>query len=65
MIADPEDLNPRKKPTEIVLGQDLSHLSEHELEGRITALEAEIARCKAGIDSRRHTKSAADAVFKR
>ncbi|HTO41071.1 MAG TPA: DUF1192 domain-containing protein [Rhizomicrobium sp.] len=63
MAADPEE--PRKKLSDIVLGQDLSHLSEHELTERIAALEAEIARCKAGIAARRTTKSAADAVFKR
>jgi uncharacterized small protein (DUF1192 family) len=65
MAIDPEDLLPRKKPAEIVLGQDLSAMSEFELSGRIMALEAEIARCREAIGARKSTKSAADAFFKR
>jgi uncharacterized small protein (DUF1192 family) len=41
---DPEDLLPKKKAPEILLGQDLSEISEHELVARIAALEAEVAR---------------------
>ncbi|HEY4124339.1 MAG TPA: DUF1192 domain-containing protein [Rhizomicrobium sp.] len=62
---DPEELLPKKKLADIVLGQDLSHFSEHELAVRITALEAEIARSHEAIVQRRNTKSAADAFFKR
>jgi len=65
MAIDPEELLPRKKPAEIVLGQDLSAMSQFELEGRIAALEGEIARCRDAITARRATKSAADAFFKR
>jgi uncharacterized small protein (DUF1192 family) len=54
-----------KKAPEIVLGQDLSAMSEFELGARITALEAEIARCREAIVARRATKSAADSFFKR
>lgn len=64
MADDPQDA-PRKKPSDIVLGQDLSHLSEHELSERILALDVEIARCKTAIVERQTTKSAADAIFKR
>lgn len=62
---DPEELLPKKKLADIVLGQDLSHFSEHELDARIIALETEIARARQAIAARQHTKSAADAFFKR
>jgi uncharacterized small protein (DUF1192 family) len=65
MAIDPEELLPRKKPAEIVLGEDLSVLSEFELDSRIARLEGEIARCRDAITARRATKSAADAFFKR
>lgn len=65
MAADPEELLPRKKPAEIVLGQDLSALSAHELEARIAELDAEILRCREAIKSRDSTKAAADAFFRK
>ena len=65
MAIDPEELLPKKKLPDIVLGQDLSALSEHELLTRIAALEAEIARCHDAIASRKTTKAAADAFFKK
>ncbi len=46
MAIDPEELLPRKKAAAIVLGEDLSVLSEHELAARIIELEAEIARSR-------------------
>lgn len=65
MPIDPDELLPRKKVPEIALGEDLSTKSEHELETRILALEAEILRSREAISERRATKSAADAFFKR
>jgi uncharacterized small protein (DUF1192 family) len=65
MAIDPEELLPRKKPAEVVLGEDLSAMSEFELAARIAMLEAEIARCRDAIAARQATKSAADAFFKR
>ena len=66
---DPEDLLPRKKLPEnssgIVLGEDISALSAHELEKRIARLEEEIARCGAAIKARQATKSAAENFFKK
>lgn len=56
---------PRKKPPEIVLGEDLSTLSAHELEKRIARLEEEIARCRDAIAARHATKSAAESFFKK
>lgn len=65
MAIDPEELLPRKKAPDIVLGGDLSTMSEHELTARIAALETEIARCREAIAARKATKSAADSFFKR
>lgn len=65
MSMDPEELLPRKKMPEIVLGQDLSTMSEHELVARIAALEEEIARSREAIKARQSTKSAADAFFRK
>lgn len=56
---------PRKKPANIVLGEDISTLSAHELEARIGALEAEIARCREAVTARGATRSAAESFFKR
>ena len=65
MAIDLDELAPRKPKGEIILGEDLSALSVHELEKRIAALEAEIARTKEALRSRAATKNAADAFFKR
>jgi uncharacterized small protein (DUF1192 family) len=66
MPIDADELSPlKKKMTEIDLGQDLSAMSEHELDARIAALDAEIARCRDAIKSRQATKNAAHAFFKK
>lgn len=65
MAIDLDELEPRKPKLDIVLGEDLSALSAHELDKRIAALEGEIARAKDALRSRATTKSAADAFFKR
>jgi uncharacterized small protein (DUF1192 family) len=44
--------------------QDLYSMSAPDLEERIAALKAEIARCEAALAARRSTKSAADKFFK-
>ena len=58
-------LQPRKKLPDIVLGEDISALSAHELEKRIARLEEEIARCAAAIKARQAIKSAAESFFKK
>jgi uncharacterized small protein (DUF1192 family) len=65
MPFDPDDLPLKKKFTEIILGQDLSALSEFELGARIMEMEAEIARCREQIGARQATKDAASAFFKK
>ncbi|HWA69720.1 MAG TPA: DUF1192 domain-containing protein [Rhizomicrobium sp.] len=56
---------PRKKLPGIVLGEDISAWSAHELEKRIVRLEEEIARCREAILARHATKSAAEGFFRK
>ena len=56
---------PRKPPASHEIGQPIDALSVHELEERIEALKAEIARLEAAIKAREATKNAASAFFKR
>jgi uncharacterized small protein (DUF1192 family) len=65
MPFDPDDLPLKKKFTEIILGQDVSQLSEFELSARIMEMEAEIARYREQIGARKATKDAAAAFFKK
>lgn len=65
MVSDPDELLPKKPASEIVIGQDLSAMSEFELTARITVLESEIERCRQAIQSRQATKAAADTFFKK
>jgi uncharacterized small protein (DUF1192 family) len=53
-----------KKPKGHELGMILDAMSVEELADRIAMLEGEIARLRAVIDSKRKSKSAADAFFK-
>ena len=62
---DSDELLPRKKAPDIVLGEELGALSAHELEERIVRLEAEIARTRQAIATRLATRSAAENFFKR
>ena len=64
-LVDLDDLQPRKKLPDIVLGEDISTLSAHELESRIARLEEEVARCRQAIGSRHATRSAAENFFKK
>jgi len=58
------DEDPLKPVVSIRVGEDLSNMSVEELEERILALEAEIARCEADKKIKAHSLSAADAAFK-
>jgi len=51
----------------LVLGltrEDLSNLSLHELEERISLLEGEIARCRSAMSFKQGARSDAESVFK-
>jgi uncharacterized small protein (DUF1192 family) len=62
---DPEDLQAKKKKPDIVLGEDISEMSEHELVARIAALEIEVLRSREAIVARQSSKSAADSFFRK
>ena len=53
-----------KKPKGHEVGMILDAMSVEELTDRIALLEGEIARIKGAIESKRKSKSAADAFFK-
>ena len=56
---------PRAARAHITLGEDLSVHSVEELEARISALKAEIARVELQLAQKRSTRSAAETMFKR
>ncbi|MDR3493317.1 MAG: DUF1192 domain-containing protein [Ancalomicrobiaceae bacterium] len=58
-----DDDRPRKKIVHDI-GQDLSLLSETELDERVAILKDEILRLEADKAKKRASRSAADAVFK-
>ena len=64
---DLDDDLPRKgdDPLARLLKQDLGPLSVAELEARIAALEAEIARTRSKIEGAVNDKASAEALFKR
>ena len=52
-------------PLVLLAKQDLEPFSQHELDERITALEAEIARVRAHSERVARHRSQADELFKR
>ncbi len=54
-----------KKPTNMVIGENLDAISVAELEQRIQALESEIVRLKAEIAKKQASRNAADAFFRK
>jgi uncharacterized small protein (DUF1192 family) len=62
-MIDPDEAK-KPSPQEIVVGADLSKLSVEELEERVGALRAEIARLEADIAVKRSSRAAADSVFR-
>ncbi len=53
-----------KKPTNMVIGENLDAISVAELEHRIQALESEIMRLRAEIAKKQASRNAADAFFR-
>jgi uncharacterized small protein (DUF1192 family) len=53
-----------KKPTNMVIGENLDAISVAELEQRIQALESEIIRLRAEIAKKQASRNAADAFFR-
>ena len=58
-----DDDRPRP-PEPIMPGADLSRLSEAEIEARIAAFKAEIARLESTLAAKRASRDAAASVFK-
>lgn len=61
-----EDLEPRPQRGAALAAlsrEDLDLYAVEELQERVAALEAEIARVRAAMDSKQSRKSAADALF--
>lgn len=52
-------------PVSLLVRQDLDPLSVAELETRISALESEIARCRAKIDKAVNHRLTAEALFRK
>jgi uncharacterized small protein (DUF1192 family) len=66
MALDTDDIAPPPKAAaDLVQAVDLERLSINELEARIVALKAEIARVEAKIATKKASAAAADAFFKR
>lgn len=63
----PDDDHPTRKddPVSLLARQDLDPLSVAELEARIAALEAEIARSRQKIEAAVNHRATADALFRR
>lgn len=53
-----------KKPTNMVIGENLDAISVAELEQRIQALDSEIIRLRAEIAKKQASRNAADAFFR-
>ena len=62
--VDLDDLMPAKKPSGVVIGENLSTLSVAELEKRITDLNSEIERVRLELVKKRKHEAAAQALFK-
>ncbi|QCQ98417.1 MULTISPECIES: DUF1192 domain-containing protein [Brevundimonas] len=61
-----EDLEPRPQrgePLRALSREDLDVYAVEDLQERIAALEAEITRSRAAIETKRSKKNAADALF--
>lgn len=65
---DTDDIAPPPRagdPVALLAGQDLDPLSVRELEARIVALEAEIARTRTHMTRAVNHRASADSLFKR
>ena len=65
MALDTDEIAPvPQRAPDLVQAVDLDRLSVHELEARVLALRAEIARVEAKITAKKASQSAADAFFR-
>ncbi|MCB1515966.1 MAG: DUF1192 domain-containing protein [Hyphomicrobiaceae bacterium] len=59
-----DEVRPKQQAAALAIGTDLSGLSIAELEHRIEALQAEIARVTGELERKRAHEAAASALFK-
>lgn len=60
-----DDLKPKQPAKAVTVGEDLSAMSVAELDARVAALEAEIARVQTERRAKAARNAAADQLFKR
>jgi uncharacterized small protein (DUF1192 family) len=60
-----DDLQPKKPTRQVTVGEDLSTLSQAELEARIATLTGEIERVQAELRAKKAHEEAAASIFKR
>ncbi|MEE4014479.1 DUF1192 domain-containing protein [Roseibium sp. FZY0029] len=60
-----EDVPKKSAPGTVAVGEDLSRLSEAELEERIEALRAEINRTQKELEQRGTIRDAANSIFQK
>lgn len=64
MLIDENEPRPQRgEALRALAREDLDLLAVEELQERVEALQAEIARSRAAMDGKRSRKSAADALF--
>ena len=59
-----EEIAPKSDTLSALINEDLSQLGLEELEERITTLKAEIERIAAVLESKKGSRSDAEALFK-
>ena len=59
-----EEITPKSDTLSALINEDLSQLGLEELEERITTLKAEIERITAVLESKKGSRSDAEALFK-
>ncbi|MBO9426128.1 MULTISPECIES: DUF1192 domain-containing protein [Stappiaceae] len=60
-----DDIPKKQEPNVVTVGEDLSRLSEDELQDRIEALTAEVNRTREALEQRSTIRNAADAFFQK
>ncbi|WP_420339721.1 DUF1192 domain-containing protein [Roseibium sp.] len=60
-----DDIPKKQEPNVVTVGEDLSRLSEDELQDRIDALTAEVNRTREALEQRSTIRNAADAFFQK
>ncbi|MGV2977741.1 DUF1192 domain-containing protein [Roseibium alexandrii] len=60
-----DDIPKKQEPNVVTVGEDLSRLSEDELQDRIEALTREVNRTREALEQRSTIRNAADAFFQK